>query len=274
MNRRQISVLKRPIEHKADMPRAVILAGTPARMSAGSDWSPKAMLEIGGKPLLWHTLMHFASYGLHDFVVGLGSKGDQIKRYLLDFYALNGDLSIDMSRGHISQDTGSPMNWTFNLVDTGDGTGSGGRIKRLAPHLNETFVLATGEGVSNVDLDDLLAFHRSHGKLATVAAVQPAPRFGRLAFDGNQVINFAEKAEEGWVTSGIFVLEPRVLDYIDSDASVWENEPLEALAHDGELIAYKHVSFWQCLDTLRDRQTLERLWQTGSAPWKAGVPAR
>ena len=241
-------------------------------MSEETYIKPKPMVEIGGSPILWHIMKHYSHYGYKDFVIALGYKGEVIKKYMVDYCHLNSDLTVNLKTGGVSTDGGSRPDWTVELVDTGMATLTGGRIKRLAPKIgNETFMLTWGDGVSDVDLDKLLAFHRAHGKLATMTAVRPAARFGHLdmAEDG-RVSEFSEKPQtaEGWINGAFFVLEPEIFNYIDGDETQWEREPLEGLARDGQLMAYRHSSFWQCMDTLRDRGLLESLWQNGNAPWR------
>jgi glucose-1-phosphate cytidylyltransferase len=250
---------------------AILAGGVGSRLSEETEAKPKPMVEIGGKPILWHIMKHYAKHGLKDFVIGLGYKGEYIKKYMVDYSTLSGDLTVDLGRSQIVRSNGGPVDWRVQLVDTGLETATGGRIKRLGPHIgNETFMLTWGDGVSNVNIQDLLAFHRAHGKLATVTAVRPPARFGRLELDGDRVVEFSEKPQlgEGWINGAFFVLEPRVFEYVDGDATQWEREPLERLASEGELMAYKHDSFWQCMDTLRDRKLLEQLWQSGNPPWK------
>jgi glucose-1-phosphate cytidylyltransferase len=215
-------------------------------------------------------MMHYHHYGFNHFVTALGYKGEMIKKYMADYCTLNGNLTVDFRRGQL-RGTGRRPNWMIEMVETGIPTLTGGRIKRLKPYLgNETFMLTWGDGVSDVDLRQLLAFHRSHGKLATLTAVRPPARFGHLTLDGPKVAEFSEKPQtkEGWINGAFFVLEPEVMDYIDGDDTQWEKEPLERLSRDGQLMAYFHTSFWQCMDTLRDKYLLESLWQTGKAPWK------
>ena len=252
--------------------KTVILAGgIGSRLAEETTVRPQPMVEIGGRPILWHIMSIYASYGFNEFIVALGYKGEVIKEYFLNFYALNNDLTIDLSTGQTIIHDGNQPNWKVHLVDTGLRTQTGGRIKRLARWIgNETFMLTYGDGVANVDLRGLLDFHRSHGKLATVTAVRPPARFGGLGFDGDLVVRFVEKPQtgEGWINGGFFVLEPGVLDYIEGDDTVWEREPLERLAADGQLVAYKHAGFWQPMDTLREKQLLEALWESGKAPWK------
>jgi len=250
---------------------AIVAGGVGSRLAEETEIKPKPMVEIGGKPILWHIMIHYAYYGFKDFVIALGYKGEQIKKYMVDYAALNGNLRVDFRTGKVDMHSGVRPDWSVELVDTGITTLTGGRIKRLQPYLgNETFMLTWGDGVSDVNLRELLAFHRSHGKLATLTAVRPPARFGHLTFDGNRVASFEEKPQtaEGWINGAYFVLEPGVFDYIDGDDTQWEKEPMERLARDGQLMAYKHSSFWQCMDTLRDKKLLEALWERGNAPWK------
>lgn len=252
--------------------RVVILAGgMGTRLQEETTTRPKPMVEIGGKPILWHIMKHYACHGLDEFFVALGYMGDFIKGYFLDRYNLAGNLTIDYGRGMVRRDDPDTDDWTVNLIETGLTTNTGGRLRRLKPWLDSgTFMLTYGDGVSNVDLSALLAFHKSQGRLATVTAVRPPARFGGLIMDGTRVEKFTEKpiAGEGWINGGFMVLEPGVFDYLDSDADSLEAKALEAIAADGQLSAWQHPDFWQCMDTLRDRQYLEKLWATGSAPWK------
>ena len=252
---------------------AILAGGVGTRLVEETEVKPKPMVTIGGRPILWHIMMHYAHYGHKEFIIALGYKGEVIKRYMVDFCSLNKNLTVNLATGQVAtHSNGAPQqDWTVHLVDTGEATLTGGRIKRLAPYLgNETFMLTWGDGVSDVNLDKLLEFHRSHGKLATVTAVRPPARFGLLEFDGDRVAKFSEKPQigEGWINGAFFVLEPRVFDYIDGDMTQWEREPMERLARDGQLMAYRHASFWQCMDTLRDKRLLESLWESGKAPWK------
>lgn len=252
--------------------KAVILAGGQgSRLSEETEVRPKPMIEIGGRPLLWHIMKHYAHYGITDFVVALGYKADVIKRYFLDAVGLDGTLSVFLSDRRVERHDTVAEDWVVHLVETGLDTITGGRLKRLTPVIGEqTFMMTYGDGVSNVDLGKLLAFHRAHGRLGTVTAVRPPARFGALELDGDRVVSFSEKSQlgEGWINGGFFVLEPRVLDYIEGDHTHWEREPLERLAREGQLLAYRHESFWQCMDTLRDKRLLEALWVGGRAPWK------
>src|SRR3954453_15569174 len=249
--------------------KVVILAGgVGSRLSEETVLKPKPMVEIGGRPILWHIMMHYSQYGLHDFVVALGYKGEYIKKYMIDYCSLNGDLHVDLARGSVATRNGHEQNWIVDLVDTGQQTNTGGRIKRLAPYLaNTTFMLTWGECFSTRNPNPLLAFHRRPGRPATVTAVRPPARFGRLEIEGDLVQRFSEKPQmsEGWINGAFFVLEPGIFDYIAGDTTQWEKEPLERLAQDGQLMAYRHDGFWQCMDTLRDKVLLEDLWARGEA---------
>ena len=250
---------------------AILAGGKGSRLAEETVIKPKPMVEIGGQPIIWHILMHYAHYGFEDFVIALGYKGEVLKKYFVDYGALSGDLTVDFRTGKVTTTGQYNPNWRVALVDTGQETMTGGRIKRLAPYVgNETFMLTWGDGLTNLDLDALLAFHRSHGKLATVTAVRPPARYGHLVFEGDRVAQFDEKPQigEGWINGAFFVLEPGVFDYIEGDSTQWEQRPLERLAADGQLMAYRHEGFWQCMDTLREKHILETLWQEGTAPWK------
>jgi glucose-1-phosphate cytidylyltransferase len=250
----------------------ILAGGHGTRLAEETEIKPKPMVEIGGRPILWHIMMQYSCYGYKDFVVALGYKGEVIKRYMVDYCSLNSNLTVNLSNGQVDvHSNGNVQDWTVELIDTGLSTMTGGRIKRLQPYMgNETCMLTWGDGVSTIDLNALLAFHRSHGKLATLSAVRPPARFGHMEFDGNRIDRFNEKpqAAEGWIDGAFFVLEPEVFDYIDGDETQFEKEPLERLAADGQLMAYKHEGFWQCMDTRRDKHILETLWQSGEAPWK------
>jgi len=250
---------------------ALLAGGYGTRLAEETEIRPKPMVEIGGYPILWHIMMHYHRYGFDEFVVALGYKGDYIKRWMKDFASLNGHLTVETATGKVTSHNANNPDWTVDLVDTGLTTLTGGRIKRLQPWVGEeTFMLTWGDGVSDVDLDKLLEFHKSHGKLATMTAVRPQARYGHLEFDGDRIQSFTEKPQtsEGWINGAFFVLEPGIFDYISGDQIMWEEEPLERLAADGQLMAYRHNSFWQCMDTLREKHLLERLWQEGSPPWK------
>ena len=250
---------------------AILAGGVGSRLAEETGIKPKPMIEIGGRPILWHIMMHYAYYGFNHFIIALGYKGEAIKKYMVDYCSLNSDLTVNLRTGAVQMHGGYRPDWTVDLIDTGIPTLTGGRIKRLAPYLGrDTFMLTWGDGISDVNLRELLAFHRSHGKLATLTAVRPTARFGHLELAGQQVIEFSEKPQtkEGWINGAFFVLEPGIFDYIDGDQTQWEREPLERLARDGQLMAYQHTSFWQCMDTLRDKVLLEHLWQSGTPPWK------
>ena len=250
---------------------AILAGGFGSRLAEETEIKPKPMVEIGGHPIIWHIMMHYAYYGYKDFVIALGYKGEVIKKYMVDYASLNSDLTVNLKTGEVTTNGGNKPDWTVELIDTGMRTQTGGRIKRLAPYIgDQTFMLTWGDGVSDVNLHDLLTFHHSHGKYATLTAVRPPARYGHLILDGDQVKVFDEKPQlkEGWINGAFFVLEPEVFDYIDGDDTVWESEPLERLAKDGQLMAYQHKSFWQCMDTLREKHLLNALWESGNVPWK------
>ncbi|NER37229.1 MAG: glucose-1-phosphate cytidylyltransferase [Oscillatoria sp. SIO1A7] len=252
--------------------RIVILAGGfGTRLAEETEVKPKPMVEIGGRPILWHIMKHYAHYGFKEFFIALGYKGEVIKRYFLNYYALNGNITVNLSDGGVQVDNQKSEDWVVHLMDTGLQTLTGGRIKRLMPWLkNETFMVTYGDGVSNVNLQDLLEFHSSHGKLATLTAVRPPARFGGLIINGDLVGRFTEKPQsgEGWINGGFLVFEPGFFDYLEGDNTSLEADGLERLALDGQLGAYRHPDFWQCMDTLRDLRRLESLWQSGNPPWK------
>ena len=253
------------------MKTVILCGGLGTRLSEGTDLRPKPMVEVGGRPILWHILKHYAHYGFNEFALALGYKGECIKRFFLEYYHLDSNLTVHLSKGRAEAHEGKREDWVVHLVDTGTQTQTGGRLKRLTHLLgNETFMLTYGDGVSNVNFTRLLEFHRAHGKLATVTAVRPPARFGGLVFDGDLVKEFTEKPQigEGWINGGFFVLEPQVLDYIKGDETIFERDPLERLAKERQLAAYRHDDFWQCMDTLRDTRLLESLWDSGNAPWK------
>ncbi len=250
---------------------AILAGGVGSRLSEETEVRPKPMVEIGNYPILWHILKHYSQYGHNEFVVALGYKGDYIRRWFKEYSTLSSNMRVKTGTGEVINHDNSETNWTVDLIGTGQSTLTGGRIKRLQPWIgNETFMLTWGDGVSDVNLDELLAFHKSHGKLATMTAVRPPARFGHLVFDGDKVERFTEKPQtsEGWINGAFFVLEPEIFDYIEGDMTQWEHEPMEKLAADGQLMAYKHSSFWQCMDTLRDKQLLQKLWDEGNPPWK------
>jgi glucose-1-phosphate cytidylyltransferase len=252
--------------------KVVILAGGyGSRLQEETTVKPKPMVEIGGRPILWHIMKIYAAHGFKEFIIALGYKGEVIKDYFLNYRYRTSNLTIHLDTGEMVVRDDNCENWIVHLLDTGFDTQTGGRVKRVARFIaNGTFMLTYGDGVANIDINQLLAFHYSHGRMATVAAVRPPARFGGISFDGDLVVNFEEKPQigEGWINGGFFVLEPGVTDYIEGDDTLFEREPLERLAEDGQLVAYRHNGFWQCMDTLRDVRLLENLWQSGQAPWK------
>jgi len=252
--------------------KAVILAGGfGTRISEESHLRPKPMIEIGGKPILWHIMKIYSHYGINDFVICLGYKGYMIKEYFANYFLHMSDVTFDMSSNQMHVHHKSAEPWKVTLVDTGESSMTGGRLRRVREYLDDdAFCFTYGDGVADVDIGKLVEFHRAHGKLATVTAIQPPGRYGALAMDGDAVLGFQEKpkGDGGWINGGFFVLSPKVLDYIDSDDSTWEQEPLITLAEQGQLLAYKHEGFWQAMDTLREKNLLEDLWQSKTAPWK------
>ena len=255
--------------------KVVLLAGgLGTRISEESHLKPKPMIEIGGRPILWHIMKLFSHYGFNDFIVCLGYKGYVVKEYFANYVLHNADLTVDLAKGAVEYHATNHEPWRVTLVDTGAETMTGGRLKRVAQYLNpdEPFFLTYGDGVADIDLRDLLNFHKAHGKQATVSAVSPPGRFGALEIVEGAVQRFIEKppGDNGLINGGFFVLEPSVIDRIADDATVWELEPLEGLAREGELMARPHDGFWAAMDTLRDKNTLEALWASGKAPWKLG----
>jgi glucose-1-phosphate cytidylyltransferase len=252
--------------------KAVILAGgLGTRLSEETDKRPKPMVEIGGQPIIWHIMQIFSAHGVEDFVVCLGYKGYIIKEYFMNYRLHLSDVTVDVANGTVDFHRNGADNWRVSLVETGNSTMTGGRLKRVRDYLgDDDFFLTYGDGVADIDLAKLLDFHRAHGCLATVTAVVPPGRFGALEMNGDLVKSFREKpaGDGASINGGFFVLSPKVIDYIEGDATVWEREPMERLAREGELTAYHHQGFWQAMDTLRDKSHLEELWATGSAPWK------
>lgn len=253
-------------------PKVVILAGgLGTRLAEETEVKPKPMVEIGGHPIIWHIMKHYAHYGFNEFFVALGYKGHVIKRYFHDYYSFSRNMTVHLGSGDIDYHDQKSEDWIVHLIDTGQNTLTGGRVKRLQPWLKGgTFMVTYGDGVSNIDLKKLLSFHQSHGRLATVSAVRPPARFGGITFDGDAVKQFLEKPQigEGWINGGFLVCEPGIFDYLEGDHTNFEAITLEKLALDGQLMAYRHSDFWQCMDTLRDYRLLESLWQENNAPWK------
>jgi glucose-1-phosphate cytidylyltransferase len=256
--------------------KVVILAGGfGTRISEESHMKPKPMIEIGGKPILWHIMNIYAAHGVNDFIIAAGYKSEIIKAYFLNFYAINNNISIDLKSGKTEVHDGNQPDWKIKIVDTGLSTQTGGRIKRLQKWLDdaETFMVTYGDGLSDVNIRDLQVFHRSHGKLVTMTTVLPPARFGRISFDQSKICRFEEKPQygEGWINGGFFVVNRRALDYIDGDETIWERTPLERLSLDGQLVGYQHYGFWSCMDTLKEKNSLEELWNSGNPPWMINV---
>jgi len=252
--------------------KVVILAGGyGTRLAEITEIKPKPMVEIGGKPILWHIMKHYGHYGHKEFLVALGYKGDAIKHFFLDYRRLRGSMTLDLAAGKMEPHSDCAEDWTIHLVETGIDSLTGGRVKRLESWLRtETFMLTYGDGVSDIDLGALLQFHRRTGCMVTVSAVRPPARFGGIVFDGDLVAEFTEKPQigEGWINGGFLVCEPDVLDYLKDDQTSFESDVLEKLAAERQLAAYRHDGFWQCMDTLRDKRLLDRLWEEKQAPWR------
>ena len=259
------------MENDKNIPVVILCGGLGTRLAEYTEVRPKPLVEVGGKPILWHIMKHYSRYGFNEFILALGYKGEQIKRYFLDFYSLNQDFCVTLDDGAVQSNNQNHTDpWKVHLIDTGQSTLTGGRLKRLAAIINqETFMMTYGDGVSDVNLDTLLKFHQSNKGLVTLTAVRPPARFGALEFEGDQIRHFKEKStlHEGWINGGFFVINSAALNYIKEDV-MWEHAPMEKLAEEGELYAYKHEGFWQCMDTARDLKYLENVWQTGKAPWK------
>jgi glucose-1-phosphate cytidylyltransferase len=251
--------------------KTIILAGGyGTRLSEYTSTIPKPMVEIGGKPILYHVMNHYARFGYNDFLLALGYKSDVIKKYFMDFSLTNSDFKVSMGTNKVQTLNSCKLDWDISLVNTGNGTMTGGRVKRMEKYVgSETFMLTYGDGISNVKLDKLVEFHKSHGKMVTVTGVHPIARFGELEIESNQVVSFQEKPQtsQGWINGGFFVIEPEFFSLIKGDDTILEKSPLERCAELKELMVYKHDGFWQCMDTKRDMDTLQELWDGGSAPW-------
>jgi len=252
--------------------KVVILAGGfGTRLSEYTEDIPKPMVTIGGRPILWHIMKSYASFGYTDFHLALGYKAEVVKEYFLHYRSLNADFTVDLANGEVNSHQTDDIDWRVTLIHTGLNSMTGGRVKRMQPFIdNEPFLLTYGDGLANIDIAALVDFHRKHGKMVTVSAVHPNARFGELDMDGDKVISFEEKPQtkQGWINGGYFVVEPEFFDLIEGDSTILEREPLEKAANMGELMAYRHDGFWQCMDTKRDRDSLEEMWQSGNSPWK------
>ena len=252
--------------------KAVILAGgLGTRISEETSLKPKPMVEIGGKPILWHIMKIYSAHGINDFIICLGYKGYMIKEYFANYFLHMSDVTIDMKKNNMEVHQNSAEPWRITMVDTGESTMTGGRLKRVRQYLDdEDFCFTYGDGVGNVNIASLIQFHKTQGTLATLTATQPPGRFGAFNMDQHKITSFVEKpqGDGGWINGGFFVLSPGVIDYIEDDTAVWEREPMERLAAEGQMSAYLHHGFWQPMDTLRDKNHLEKLWADGSAPWK------
>ena len=252
--------------------KAIILAGgLGSRISEETELRPKPMIEIGGKPILWHIMKIYASHGINDFIVCCGYKGYVIKEYFANYFLHMSDVTFDMRDNHMEVHQNNAEPWSVTLVDTGEQTMTGGRLKRVRDYLGDApFCFTYGDGVGDINITDLVTFHQREGKLATVTATQPPGRFGSMSLDNQNVLSFEEKpnGDGAWINGGFFVLSPKVIDYIEDDKTIWEREPMECLARDNQMNAFFHKGFWQPMDTLRDKNLLEDLWVTGKAPWK------
>ncbi len=250
---------------------AILAGGLGTRLSEETTVKPKPMVEIGGRPILWHIMNIYAYYGFKEFVIALGYRGDLIKDYFINYHYHERSLTVQLKNGEIATHHGNSEDWIVHLLDTGVDTNTGGRVKRVAEFVgDEPFMLTYGDGVSNIHIPSLIEFHRAQKKLATLTAVRPPARFGQMVIENGKVTQFKEKPQigEGWINGGFFVLQPEVVKYIEGDQTAWEYESLEKIAADGQLAAYPHEDFWQSMDTLRDVNLLEKLWREGSAPWK------
>lgn len=254
------------------MKTVILCGGLGTRLGEETHLKPKPMVNVGDHPILWHIMNTYSYYGFNEFVLALGYKGEFIKEYFLNFYALNNDFTVDLESGSIEYIKQASKKWKVTLVDTGQSTLTGGRVKRLEHLLkgDENFMLTYGDGVADIDIKQLVKFHHDHGKIGTMTTVRPPSRFGVIEHDGNQVKSFKEKpqTEEGWINGGFFVFKTKMLDYIEGDTTIFEREPLERVAREGELHSFQHNKFWQCMDTMRDKNLLNQLWEKGEAPWR------
>lgn len=253
------------------MKTVILCGGLGTRLAEETQVRPKPMVEIGGRPILWHIMKIYERHGYSDFSLALGYKGESIKDYFLNYHARLSDVTVSLRDGRVEYRNPTAEDWTVSLVNTGSKTMTGGRLLRLRKHLETsgTFMLTYGDGVANVDVGALVRFHREHGRVATVTAVRPSARFGGIVIGNRQVKNFKEKPQsgEGWINGGFFVFEPKIFDYLSDDSTVLEQQPMENLVRDGELMAYEHAGYWQCMDTIRDRDALQGAWDSGNAPW-------
>ena len=251
--------------------KVILLAGGfGTRISEYTSSIPKPMISIGGKPILWHIMNTYAKYDFKTFYIALGYKAEIVKKYFLNYKELNSDFLINLNSGDINYFSNNSVDWEVSLIETGLKTMTGGRLKRISKYIdNEPFLLTYGDGLSNINIQELVKFHKSHGKMVTVTAVRPTARFGELKLDGNIVSNFSEKPQmgDGWINGGYFVIQPEFLNYIENDDTILERNPLEQVAQLGQLVAYRHDGFWQCMDTKRDHDMLEEIWKNGDAPW-------
>jgi glucose-1-phosphate cytidylyltransferase len=253
------------------MQTIILAGGLGTRLAEETEIRPKPLVEIGPQPILWHIMKHYSQFDHNEFFIALGYKGEMIKRYFLDYSNLSGQITVDMQSGKVTSEQSNCEPWIVHLVDTGQSSNTGGRVKRMAPFINKSpFFLTYGDGVSNVDLNKLLEFHQSQKKMVTITAVRPPARFGGLELDGENILRFTEKPQtgEGWINGGFMVCEPEIMDLIKDDKSSMEADGLDYLAKTNQIAAYRHYGFWQCMDTLRDKHYLEKLWQDGIAPWK------
>ena len=252
------------------MKTVILCGGLGTRLAEETQIKPKPMVEIGGKPILWHIMKHYSMFGFNEFVIALGYKGHVIKDFFVNYHLRHSDLSVDIKHGKVALNKAPSEDWRVHLVDTGLTSGTAGRLKILRPYLKGPFLMTYGDGVCNVDLRALIAHHRKQKKTATLTAVRPPARFGGLSFNNSSQVRFCEKSQvaEGWINGGFFVLEPKVFDFIDDESEMFEQKPLESISALGQLNAYKHEGYWQCMDTLRDVKLLNQQWDMGQAPWK------